>query len=220
MFCKSKVQTSLPGCQLDLGPRKHRLIRQKVEFRRRLWNLLQRRARFFQFRSWWNETENNWLVSFSRRALGERKVAGVPSGVDVKQREMHNAAVCRRSNSVMRIVGPCSPTSSKLFCVKNRRRRKNWFSLQPLVADFNSAHQNWWLIVLKRSVLGKFPFYLLQPEVAEYDPQSFIRCHFGGSKRFDDNDPRDKETVVWSCLFEPDPHKEGELTDSVSICLM
>ena len=51
---------------------------------------------------------------------------------------------------------------------------------------------------------------VFQASVSDYDPEHFIRCHFGGSREHVDNDPTDNRTSVWKCLFEPDPQNPGE----------
>lgn len=46
------------------------------------------------------------------------------------------------------------------------------------------------------SVMQCFLSYF-QPEIDDYDPCVFLRCHARG------NNPADDETKVWKCAFEP-----------------
>lgn len=46
----------------------------------------------------------------------------------------------------------------------------------------------------------------LKPDVADYEPRKFLRCH-GNSD--------DDGIKVWSCAFEPSPHKPGTFRDHI-----
>ena len=54
---------------------------------------------------------------------------------------------------------------------------------------------------------GPENFYF-QPNVDDYDPEIFLRCHSKG------NNPGDDETKVWRCAFEPRTDKEGKLLNN------
>ncbi|PVD31536.1 hypothetical protein C0Q70_06949 [Pomacea canaliculata] len=47
------------------------------------------------------------------------------------------------------------------------------------------------------------------PDVADYEPRKFLRCH-GNSD--------DDGIKVWSCAFEPSPHKPGETGNILATC--
>ena len=59
----------------------------------------------------------------------------------------------------------------------------------------------------------------MQPGVSDYDPLHFMRCHFNGSRVHEDNDPTDDETVVWRCMFEPDPYDPSKFACVIKIKL-
>ncbi|KAK2163959.1 hypothetical protein LSH36_71g00005 [Paralvinella palmiformis] len=60
------------------------------------------------------------------------------------------------------------------------------------------------------------------PDIGDYEPVHFIRCHFGDrearKRKYGDNDPRDEFTKVWKCAFEPHPKEDGKETGIVATC--
>ncbi|XP_013379781.1 leucine-rich repeat and WD repeat-containing protein 1 isoform X2 [Lingula anatina] len=56
------------------------------------------------------------------------------------------------------------------------------------------------------------PCILNLPDVPDYDPVHFVRCHAK------DNNPSDNRTKVWKCAFEPELDNPGETTNIVATC--